>query len=165
MAVYNNDISKIEKYIKCGGDINPNDNSDISLLALASGYGDIEIISYLINAGADLEAGNSSALFHAARRERMEVVKLLLEKGANPNSRTKSYQTTPLMAAASYGNTEICKLLISYKADPRLQNKAGKSAIDNARDNGFSDLALFLSSVHENGEEKGSDPIDVSDSR
>jgi ankyrin repeat protein len=51
-----------------------------------------------------------------------EVVRILLLKGANPNTARESGET-PLMAAARMGQTEIVKLLLTHHADPNAREK------------------------------------------
>src|SRR5271156_2969803 len=46
------------------------------------------------------------------------VVRLSLEKGADPNLRETKYGQTPPLKAARYGHEAIMKLLLEYGADP-----------------------------------------------
>ena len=66
----------------------------------------MEIVKLLLEKGADPNFGLSGA----AEGGHMEIVKLLLEKGANPNS-------DHLQSAAWSGHTEIEKLLREKGAD------------------------------------------------
>jgi len=82
-----------------------------------------------------------------------EIVKLLLEYGADADYRTSEYDDTPLMLAARKGYTEIIKLLLEYGADineSKLLN-SGKSALIVAADYGFTDIVEILL-------ENGADP-------
>lgn len=55
-----------------------------------------------------------TALRHACETNASYLVKLLVEKGANPNPRTHIDQTTPLMAASSKGYLDIIKILLDH---------------------------------------------------
>ena len=45
--------------------------------------GHLEVVKYLIEAGADIHANNDKALNYSALYGHLEVVKYLIEKGAN----------------------------------------------------------------------------------
>ena len=53
-----------------------------------------------------------------------EMVKVLLEAGADPNARDGDSET-PLHHAARSGNAEIVRLLLDAGADPDVKNKWG----------------------------------------
>jgi ankyrin repeat protein len=55
-------------------------------------------------------------LYEAVYGGRPEIVKLLLEKGANPNINMLNYGCTPLSVAAKKGDKEIVELLRCYGA-------------------------------------------------
>lgn len=90
--------------------------------------GDIHIVNLLLAHHADTEkteeAGGGAtdkgwrrtALHVAVCNGEREMVKVLLERGANPNVRDADGWTT-LWAAARFGYAEIAKLLIGCKAD------------------------------------------------
>jgi ankyrin repeat protein len=70
----------------------------------------------------------TNALWVAVVFARVEMVKLLLECGVNPN--TPPFATTPLMQAASSANFEIVKLLLDAGADINAQDEKGRTALD-----------------------------------
>ena len=51
-------------------------------------------------------------MHYAVRQSSEELVRLLLENGADPNARTPSGLMTPLHRAAGRGRAEIVKLLL-----------------------------------------------------
>src|SRR5437763_1893782 len=66
--------------------------------------------------GADSNSKDSSgvsALYIAAENGHTDVVKLLLEKGADVNVAKRDDGQTPLWRAAEYGYLEIVKLLVA----------------------------------------------------
>lgn len=72
-------------------------------------------LNELILMGARIDSGNESALMLALRRK--EDVKVLLDKGADPN-RSSVYGKTPLMLAAQVNAVSTVKLLLEAGADP-----------------------------------------------
>jgi ankyrin repeat protein len=88
-----------------------------------------------------------SALGLAVDRENIELVKLLLQKGADPNI-SKKYMGPVLFSAISTNNYAIFKLLIDYHADIYLKDPVFgdemKTALDMAELRGSRKMALWL---------------------
>jgi ankyrin repeat protein len=81
-----------------------------------------------------------------------EAARLLLERGADPNTlaRNEHIQTAALHAAAAADATPetrlaLCELLLEYGADPNLRQGSGFRPIDAARQNGDGQLERLLS--------------------
>jgi uncharacterized protein len=72
-----------------------------------------------------------------------EIVRWLLEHGANPNHRYgEGY--SPLLTAAANGQLEILTLLLAHGADPQAKCNDGKSAVALAKERNHSAVAEFL---------------------
>ncbi|KAG5828902.1 hypothetical protein H9Q74_001044 [Fusarium xylarioides] len=92
-----------------------------SLCCKAAYNGDLEIIKALFEAGVNINAYGSLSgytnrlpLIEAIENGHIEVMEYLLQKGANPNSQTETYQSA-LEAAATLGGLkglQACRLLI-----------------------------------------------------
>lgn len=61
-----------------------------------------------------------------------EIIKLLIDKGADPNIKGHMGKT-PLMIASEARNVEIVKHLLEKGADPKLKDNSGLSSIDIAK--------------------------------
>ena len=70
-----------------------------------------------------------------------EIVKCLLDNGADVNIKETTNGHTPLLQAATQGHTDIVKLLLEHGADAHPVNARGKSALDYARDAGHTQMA------------------------
>ena len=90
-------------------------------LILAIEYGHIDIVKYLLMAGADTEIKDceydSTALMWASTNDDAAVVKLLLRSGANMDVKDKEGQTA-LGCAHANGNKEVAALLQLWKPRP-----------------------------------------------
>ena len=69
-------------------------------------------------------------LLHAIHKRRVDAVRLLLERGANPNQRVN--MATPLLMAASDPEPAIVQLLLDHGADPKLKGTGGSTALSEA---------------------------------
>lgn len=96
-------------------DVNQRDrHTDEPPLIEAARSGNLEIVQYLLDRGAHVDAVDRdacSALTHACIRNQPEVVRLLLSVGADAN-RVSKKTCTPLMYATSHSNSELTKVLL-----------------------------------------------------
>src|SRR5258707_11023653 len=73
-------------------------------------------------------AGAAAAVMAAGQTGRPKMVRLLLEKGADPNARTKRNENAPADAATA-GNEETVKLLLDRGANVNVQDIRGYSPL------------------------------------
>ena len=112
------------------------DDDGFSALHATAEFGRVAVAKLLVKAEADLEAKTftkgSTPLHLAAQQGYWEVVKVLIEAGANPNSRGLD-GSTPLYRAAKGGHVGAVKVLLRAEADPllvgELATSEGPSAI------------------------------------
>lgn len=94
--------------------------SDTRLLEAAR-KGDIETVSKLLERGVDVDAKDVdgvTALHEATENEHADVVKVLLQAGADANIRDRNwYALTPLYKAVENGYADITKMLLEGGAD------------------------------------------------
>lgn len=121
-------------------DIHHENNFEALHYALMQKNKNIEIISLLIKAGADINrprCTDATPLFYALcdsypPNNNYEIVKLLIDNGASINSINKDYP--PLTQACFYRNKECVKLLLSKGADVHFKDKSGKNALGSSID-------------------------------
>lgn len=80
----------------------------------------------------------------AANKNQLEIVKLMVERGANVNYKHPITKMTSVAFAAYNGNKEMVTYLISKGADPNIKLRGGVSLVRMSRDMGNQEMADFL---------------------
>lgn len=84
-----------------------------------------------------------TALWCAASRGHLDVVKLLVRKGSKVNHLTRN-DSTPLRAACFTGRLDIVQYLIAHGADLNLSNKFNNNCLMIASYKGYLDVVEYL---------------------
>lgn len=85
----------------------------------------------------------ATALWCAAGSGHFDIVRALVEAGANVNSNTTT-KSTPLRAACFEGRLDIVKYLVSKNADIHIANKFNNTCLMVAADKGHTQVVRFL---------------------
>jgi ankyrin repeat protein len=88
-----------------------------------------------------------TALLYAATGPFPETVRILLDKGAEPNVIDSDEHFTPLMHAAAEGNLDVVKILLEAGSDPSLKDVDGDNAASFARQAGHVQVADYLDAL------------------
>ena len=134
-AAQQGDVESGRALLRGGADVNESRSKDRMtplMVAAASGHKDFSV--FLLDEGASpllmAESGHTALHYAASDEHGAELVKALLDHGANPDARTTrdSRQNTtsgvslkgatPLFLAASLGNVEAVRALVAGGADP-----------------------------------------------
>jgi len=115
-------------------------------LAIFFGHG--ALARWLIEHGADVNAAADNPQrvtpAHAAAATcDHETMRLLLQRGADPNAR-QQMDYTPLHGAASRGDVEMAQLLVAHGADRNAKASDGMTAADVARKYGKGEFAEWI---------------------
>jgi ankyrin repeat protein len=130
------------------------------------------LVEQLIQNGADvdeLDANQDAPLVIAAYKGYNEIVKLLLEAGADVRAVDPGMKATALHAAAYAGRTEAAKLLIEYNIDINKQGPYnGYTALHDAIWQDNVDIVKLLLAAHSDLSllsNDGKSPLDFAKSR
>ncbi|XP_022088066.1 ankyrin repeat domain-containing protein 39-like [Acanthaster planci] len=133
-AALNGETHRVRKYLDNGGDPNAQDSA---------GY---------------------TALHYASRNGHTEIISILLQHQADPNSATRSGGVTPLHRAAYSGHFDIVKLLLDWRASPLLCDQDGKSSLHKGAERGYLDICKLLVAADTSSislpDKRGKRPVD-----
>lgn len=129
-AAHNSDA--VPLLINYGANVNLADHQGYTALMDALQQSNISSIKYLIEAKADLEKkegdrGTTVLMQACSRREKKEIVKLLLEAGANPNTKNNSGETA-LMVDLNFSG-QYADILMEHGANINECSKNGTTAL------------------------------------
>lgn len=165
-AVRQGQIETAKVLLDGGADINQPDSDGNNAIILALLNNHFDVAQMLVDRGADVNEANKEGrtpLYTAVemydddwsplparkvedKHTALDIVRALLDKGANTNAqltaaspipkvaqdtgdRTLSAGGTAFMRAARSGDVLVMKLLLEHKADPKLANKNGLNAL------------------------------------
>jgi uncharacterized protein len=163
-AVRDGNFEMARMLLDRGAGINQSSGNHTSPLVIALLNGQVGIATYLLDKGADPNAADAygrAALFAAIDlrnfnhdkygdlptdgRDPMDLIKTLVDKGANVNARTDTVPVhglmqfdaswvnfdgqTPFVRAALSGDIEVMRLLLEHGADPNIATKEGTTAL------------------------------------
>jgi hypothetical protein len=94
----------------------------------------------------------TTPLIYATYNGHTDIVDTLLEKGADPNLKTKTDGNTALVYASHSDQLMVANALLKHKANPNIENRFGNTALDYATEGRMHDLLV------ENGGTAGSSP-------
>ncbi len=139
MALLNNQLGSAKQLTDAGADVNADDFYGRTPLWAAVEYRNLDMNNRL---------EDNPTTNNIDRAASMPLIKLLLEKGANVNARTREVPPprkwlyslndvswvdytgqTPFLRAAFSGDTTVMRLLLEYGADPNLATDGGTTAL------------------------------------
>ncbi len=139
MAVLNNQLGAARQLIEAGANVNVDDFYGRTPLWAAVEYRNLDMNNRL---------EDSPVTNNVDRAASLPLIRLLLEKGANVNARTREVPPsrkwlyalndvswvdytgqTPFLRAAFSGDTTVMRLLLEHGADPNLATQGGTTAL------------------------------------
>jgi ankyrin repeat protein len=184
-AAREGDLDSTRALLDAGADVNQTTEYGWTPLLTAINNRNYAVASLLAERGADVNIANKGGwtpLYLATDnrnieggdypvpkpdRDHLEIIRILLEKGANPNARirentlTRTIFTmqwffedgaTAFVRAAQSSDTELMKLLLQHGADPKIATANGDSALTAAAGIGWVEGVTYERSREENVE-------------
>jgi ankyrin repeat protein len=182
-AAREGDLESARRLIAAGADVNQQTEYGWTPLLTAVNNRNYEVARLLIERGADVNRANKGGwtpLYLATDNRNIEggdypvpkadmdhlaVIRLLLEKGADPNLPIKDntltrtiftmqwfYEdgATPFIRAAQSSDTELMSLLLAHGADPKIATRHGDTALTAAAGIGWVDGVTYEHSAKAN---------------
>jgi uncharacterized protein len=147
-ALYEGDEARARKLLRPDGELS---------VFEAAAFGRLERLGELLDEDPSRASAFSddgfTALHLAIFGRQEQAVRLLLERGADPNvlSRADIAKVPPLGTAAFAGSTPLARLLLDSGADPNVRGEGGFTALHSAAQSNDEELARLLL-------ERGADP-------
>ncbi len=172
-ALQEGNIQEVHRLLGYGADVNIKDGAESTALLTAVQKGDKDVIQLLLEKGADVNTysvelsysvsglnGNKEIKFYqgkgntplslAIKARRADIVRLLLENGADKEVRYE-HEMTALMLAAANKDLESVKVLLEFGADVSAKGEHGDSILiyalsdmdDSARNMIFTDMMKY----------------------
>src|SRR5208283_3075670 len=116
-------------------------------LGLAAARGHFMQVKSLLDKGAPVDGKNTdgwTALMLASGNGRMDVMQLLIERGADINAKETGAEVTSLMLASHQGQIEVVKLLLDKGAHIDAHAKNGETALMGASFEGRAEVVELL---------------------
>ena len=142
-------LKKLKYLVRLGADLEAI-NYGCTVLIVAAQKGQIGVVKYLAENGADIEAGDNyerTALSWAAQNGHIGVVKYLVEQGADVHQKDTA-EWSALTYAAYSGQIEVVKYLAENGADVNAKDEGyGKTALMRASEYGHLEVVKYLAEL------------------
>lgn len=146
-SVYFGDLINVQNLSKKNEAlINQEDDNGFKPLHLATGETQVDIVKFLISAGADVNAKGPygwTSLHMAAGMNSSEMVEMLIAAAADPNLKMEM-GNTPLHSAAYLGSIDIADQLIKAGSSVNETDNDGNTPLHDAAARGYAEMVRFL---------------------
>jgi len=130
-------LTRIVFVLSLAGIVGTATAGDLDSLYEAAGNGNTAKVNALLDSGVDVNGRTSNgsyALNNAAVENEIEIMRTLLDRGADPNVQN-SQGDTPLICATKYagGEAATVKMLVEAGTDLAVKDDKGNTALDYAK--------------------------------
>jgi ankyrin repeat protein len=137
-AAAHNDVATLRDLLKNGHRADETSNSWTALI-WAARSGSVDAVTLLLDSGADVNQDgptgddwDATPLQHAILERQPAVVRLLLERGADPNRGSGRKSLSPLFLAAGDADPTILTLLLAHGVDVTAEDETGATPLARA---------------------------------
>ena len=152
-AAKRNDPAEVGKLIERGGDVNAKDSIQDSAFLYAGAEGFNEVLRLTLAAGADVKSINrygGTALIPACEHGHVETIRILIAAGVPVDHVNRlgwtGMQEAILLNTGGPRQQEAVRLLLAAGADPGIRDPQGRTALENARRMGFTEIVRIIES-------------------
>ena len=144
-AAHMDDLARVEWLLKRGARLELAGSDGDTALAWASFKGRIRIVQLLLDKGALVSGASHPPLYAASLFGHLDVVRILLEHGADPNRPIPTGGgSTPLIGASANGFVEVARLLLDNGAIADLARASGSTPLYMAAHFGHKEVVELL---------------------
>src|SRR5665213_1201503 len=164
-AAVSNDVETVKSLLNKGVDVNAKNYIGMTALMRAAARGQTNMVEFLLDSGADINAKDKwgdTALLCVSQYNlnedtglprmlttddeiiEIKIYKLLLDKGADINTRNNSGDTALIGGVVESGGTDTVKFLLSRGADINVKDQDGSTALQLAIGEGNAAIAQLL---------------------
>ncbi|MDE0200553.1 MAG: ankyrin repeat domain-containing protein [Caldilineaceae bacterium] len=168
-AVEQGDAEIVRILVAAGADVHAEGYFDRTPLTLAAEEGATEILQILLGTGPDADTSvggedkeavstpsvGSEALYTAIEKGDVEMVRLLVEAGADINAAEGFGGNTPLHEAVKKGDLEIVKILVAAGADVEAKGYFDRTPLSLAAEEGATEIMRILLGLGESTDTSG----------
>ncbi|HEY5043032.1 MAG TPA: ankyrin repeat domain-containing protein [Verrucomicrobiae bacterium] len=168
-AAVSNDVETVKSLLNKGVDVNAKNYIGMTALMRAAARGQTNMVEFLLDSGADINAKDKwgdTALLCVSQYNlnedtglprmlttddeiiEIKIYKLLLDKGADINTRNNSGDTALIGGVVESGGTDTVKFLLSRGADINVKDQDGSTALQLAIGEGNAAIAQLLQPVN-----------------
>lgn len=137
LAAKNNNRHILESLVRSGASIKED-------AAVCFAIKNVQIVSWLIDQGAEFRGPHCDALRAAITNDAFETAELLLQRGANINEQSGMFKRTSLQENAHYGREAAVKWLVDHGADVNLASPQDGTAFTLGASNKASTAVLQI---------------------
>ena len=154
------DVEHVKLFLEAGIDPAARNASGRTALWVATERRQLEVVKALLQGGVKPDEknapsvdGGKSIVFEAVDSENTDLLRVLVEAGADARS-GNDYEVTPLAEAARTGRLEMCKILLKAGADPNAAASGFPLMYGPVNENHLEVVRLLIESGAKLGEHK-----------
>ncbi|QJT94912.1 ankyrin repeat domain-containing protein [Wolbachia endosymbiont of Diaphorina citri] len=159
LAVANSDdLNRVKALVSQGASLEAKDNSDNTPLHNACNNGYVKVVEYLVEEGASLKAKNKDgeAPLHVAVQHdgTLEVIEFILSRDLSGINDVTNEGRTPLHLAIKGNKPDTIELLLRKGASIVVKDKNGKTPLDLAKQEDYTNIIEMIEEVQSELDEK-----------